>query len=312
MFKKFHHRKSFLVLSGIIVGAFLFIECTDNMGRTRGRKDARPPFTEFAGSQACAGCHKAIYESHLHTAHFHTTEPATAKSVKGSFDAGENRFNYNPDEYIAMKKKGNRLYQVAYYQDEEKRREPFDITSGSGKRGQTYMYWKDGRLFQLPISYFTSMNVWCNSPGFSNRIAFNRPITSRCLECHSTFFEKTSDEQAEEETYSPTNIIYGVTCENAMAPAPATSPTTPNTPMKKQVSSSSTRKSSPATKTSTSANYAMAAGCRRPAPLLASRPAIPWSNSLNPIMRPPLRMRSMCMATSTDCSLPANAFAAVR
>jgi hypothetical protein len=218
MYKKIHHRKSLLVLSSIILGAILFIECTSNQAREKSLKPAaKVQFSEFAGSQACAACHKDIYDTHIHTAHFHTSEPATKNSIKGSFTDGKNRFEFNPDEYIAMEKRNGRLYQVAYFQGQEERAEPFDITTGSGKRGQTYLYWKNNRLFQLPISYFTSLNLWTNSPGFSNRVAFSRPITSRCLECHSTYFQKLSD-QEEDEEFSKTNIIYGVDCEKCHGP----------------------------------------------------------------------------------------------
>jgi hypothetical protein len=48
---------------------------------------------------------------------------------------------------------------------------------------------------------------------------FNRHITSRCLECHSTYFDKTSEETAKEEKFSQTDIVYGVDCEKCHGPA---------------------------------------------------------------------------------------------
>jgi len=202
---------------------------------------APPPaqYSEFAGSLACASCHKDIYDTHIHTAHYHTSEPANENNVKGSFAEGKNTFQFNDDEYIAMERRDGRMYQVDYSHGKQGRTQSIDITTGSGKRGQTYLYWEDNKLFQLPISYFTPLDRWTNSPGYLNIARFNRPITSRCLECHSTWFQKipdpdaaggnssttghteglqTPNDAAGNDEFSRTNIIYGVDCEKCHGP----------------------------------------------------------------------------------------------
>ena len=50
----------------------------------------------FAGSESCAGCHKDIYNSHIHTAHYLTTRPALQQYIKGSFETGKNEFDMIP------------------------------------------------------------------------------------------------------------------------------------------------------------------------------------------------------------------------
>jgi hypothetical protein len=70
------------------------------------------------------------------------------------------------------------------------RTERFDIVIGSGRRGQSYLYWKDGLLFQLPVSYLTGIEQWINSPGYvDGQINFERVIPPRCMECHSESFK---------------------------------------------------------------------------------------------------------------------------
>lgn len=218
MLKRVCHHRSLWVISAIIIGAILFIECT-NM-QTGSAATLRKPgqYSEYAGSQACAACHKNIYDTHIHTAHFHTSEQANENNVKGSFEKGKNTFQFSDKEYVAMERRNGRLYQVDYVNGKENMAQPIDITTGSGKRGQTYLYWEENKLFQMPISYFTSLDQWTNSPGYANRVVFNRPITVRCLECHSTYFEKASDDQAGNDEYSKTNIIYGVDCEKCHGP----------------------------------------------------------------------------------------------
>ena len=55
---------------------------------------------------------------------------------------------------VRMEKKDSGFYQVEYNDGRIKRSEAFDIVIGSGKSGQTYLYWSRDHLFQLPVSYF--------------------------------------------------------------------------------------------------------------------------------------------------------------
>lgn len=55
--------------------------------------------------------------------------------------------------------------------------ERFDLVIGSGRKGQTYLYRKNGLLFELPVSYLTVLRGWINSPGFRDgTIDFGRLI----------------------------------------------------------------------------------------------------------------------------------------
>jgi hypothetical protein len=222
-----YHYRSFCVICAIGVVGLLFFEASAPPIEASAppiepsligvNRDATQ-FGDFAGGQACASCHKNIYDTHIQTAHYHTSEPANEHNVKGSFAVGKNTFQFNDNEYIAMERRGDRLYQVDYLHGKEDLAQSLDITTGSGKRGQTYLYWEGNKLFQLPISYFTPIDQWTNSPGYLNRARFNRPITSRCLECHSTWFEKTAGEGAGNEEFSRTDIIFGVDCEKCHGP----------------------------------------------------------------------------------------------
>lgn len=173
----------------------------------------------FAGSAACANCHKNICDKHISTAHYQTTQPASEKTIKGSFEQGRNIFYYNEFTSVAMEKRPDGYYQVEYVDNKEKRKQRFDIVVGSGTKGQTFLYWNKNRLFQLPVFYFAGKDEWANSPGFSGRVIFNRPITSRCLECHSTYVNKTSEPGKEPEDFDKNEIIYGVSCEKCHGPA---------------------------------------------------------------------------------------------
>ena len=213
---KVHCPRSVLVISGMLLSICLFIYCVDKPPSTP--QPARPdtPPEPYAGSLSCAGCHKNIYDTHIHTAHYLTSQAASLKNIKGSFASGENKFIFSDYTHVAMEKRKDGLYQVEYNEGVERKARRFDITVGSGTKGQTYLYWWKDSLFQLPISWFTAANQWSNSPGYL-RVAFGRPITSRCLECHSTYVHVTSPPDARVEEYDH-NILFGVDCERCHGP----------------------------------------------------------------------------------------------
>jgi len=176
-------------------------------------------YIAYAGSLTCAKCHRKIYDSHIQTAHYLTSQKSDEQNIKGSTKEGENKFFYSSNVDVAVEKHDQQFYQIEYIDGIKKMSASIDITVGSGKRGQTFLYWDKNELFQLPLTYFTPLHQWTNSPGFNNRVIFRRPITSRCLECHSTYFQKTSNEGVEPEDFSTTNIVYGVDCEKCHGPA---------------------------------------------------------------------------------------------
>ena len=224
----FYYRRSVIVLSIFSFCLFLFVNCV-NQENERANSDRKEKadtvvarsisFQQFAGSQKCAGCHKNIYDSHLHTAHFNTSHPALEKYIKGSFQKGGNLYSYNPALTVAMEKRDSGLYQVVYFKGVEKMALPFDLVIGSGAKGQSFAYWKGTGLFQLPVTYFTAADQWANSPGFPNKVMMDRPITSRCLECHATFAEKTGEDARAREQFDRSRILMGVDCEKCHGPA---------------------------------------------------------------------------------------------
>lgn len=176
---------------------------------------------QFAGSPTCIKCHQQISESHLKTAHYLTTRKASREYIKGVFDTGYNSFSYDYDRVVSMETRDKKFYQVEYFKGEEKTSRQIDIVVGSGAMGQSYMTWDKNQLFQLPITYFSAAHQWSNSPGYPNQVIFNRPITSRCLECHSTFAKTISAPGVEPEKFAPAKMIYGVDCEKCHGPAAA-------------------------------------------------------------------------------------------
>ncbi|HUQ93474.1 MAG TPA: multiheme c-type cytochrome [Bryobacteraceae bacterium] len=137
----------------------------------------------------CVKCHAALAASYAATAHARASSPATAQSILGSFADGSNiLLTRTADVFFRMEQQKGGFFQTGYTRGKA-RAERFDIVIGSGRRGQSYLYWRDGLLFQLPVSYHTSTNRWINSPGYvDGEVHFKRGIPPECLGCHAANF----------------------------------------------------------------------------------------------------------------------------
>lgn len=192
----------------------LFIGCTRFQ---EGNNAQSSEEFSYAGSVTCKSCHESIYKSHQFTAHHQTSQFPDSVSIKGSFEERANVFFYSMEKFVVMSKEHNQFAQTLYVRGNKVKSKTIDLVVGSGVRGQAYLTWRDSTLFQLPIGYFTDVHSWANSPGFSNRPIFNRPITSRCLECHSTFFNKVLSDKYPEQ-FSKKNFVLGIECEKCHGP----------------------------------------------------------------------------------------------
>ena len=279
--------RAVIAISIIVLCIFWLTQCINKESKPAVIQNAEGE--QFAGSASCANCHKAISDSHVHTAHYLTSQVASQKNIKGSFEEGKNSFSYNYERAVTMEKRDDGFYQVEYDNGEEKKAARFDIVVGSGTKGQTYLYWVKNRLFELPITYFTAADRWTNSPGYPNRVIFNRPITSRCLECHSTYIKKTSAAGKEPEEYDHDQVIYGVDCEKCHGPAAKHVAFQTQNPNEKKEDISLIPLRSRASKTSIYAPCAMAEGFRKQNPPLPLPQATPYRIIL--LMTPLPKMR---------------------
>ncbi|MBI3569396.1 MAG: hypothetical protein HY084_14445 [Gemmatimonadetes bacterium] len=177
-----------------------------------GRVVSRDPLS--LPPSACAPCHKAIVESHARTAHALTSAPAARATILGDFTEGKNVLHTrSPFVSFTMEARPEGFFQHA--RDVTRnldRMERFDLVVGSGRRGQTYLYWKDAILYELPVSYLTATNGWINSPGYRDgEVDFGRVITTRCLECHATSFLAVRTDSGLR--YDTQRFQLGISCE---------------------------------------------------------------------------------------------------
>ena len=191
-------------------------------------QDKRPVAPgSYVGTQACRQCHKDKVDSFLKTAHHRTSALPTRESILGKFTPDANVLTTsNPRLFFKMETVDGGFSQSAVVgtpPDTTSRSERFGLVTGSGKKGQTYLFWKGDQLFQLPISYWTESRQWINSPGYADGTAnFDRAVVPRCLECHATYFESLSSAldrtRGVDNHYQTSGFIVGIACEKCHGP----------------------------------------------------------------------------------------------
>ncbi|HET6217263.1 MAG TPA: multiheme c-type cytochrome [Acidobacteriaceae bacterium] len=177
---------------------------------------AKPnPRDGYLGDDACRSCHASQVDSFHQTAHYLTSSLPSQHSILGNFTPGENILKTaNPNLFFRMDAKDGGFFQTAVT-PASSRTERFAIVVGSGDKGQTYLFWDEDQLFELPISYWTDLG-WVNSPGYRDGFAdFERSIIPRCLECHATYFEALPPPA---NRYSNAGFSLGIQCEKCHGP----------------------------------------------------------------------------------------------
>ncbi|WP_263358324.1 multiheme c-type cytochrome [Acidicapsa ligni] len=182
-----------------------------------------PPASAYAGDAACLGCHQQVAESYVHTAHHLTSQAASTESIHGSFSAGANTLKTsNPRLTFEMRQMPDGSFtETADYRTQtgnlQTLTQPIEIVTGSGRKGQTYLYWVGDLLFELPVSYWAANGTWINSPGYKEGTAhFDRPVIPQCLECHASYFESQTPQV---NRFNKTELVLGVGCERCHGPA---------------------------------------------------------------------------------------------
>jgi hypothetical protein len=163
------------------------------------------------------------------SAHFFASAHATATNVLGNFNAGHNSFIYDSITSVVMEQRDSGLYQVLYKNNQATEARRFDIVFGS-RHAQTSLYWLNDVTYELPVSFYRSVQNWGTSPGFSAAVPrFNRLIGMDCFECHSSYISHKKQDvatgnyfaanAAAAEAFDKNSLVPGIGCQRCHGPA---------------------------------------------------------------------------------------------
>ena len=124
----------------------------------------------FVGSQACRPCHSAIADAYARTPMARSSGPVDSV-LPAVFTAAGHRYR------IA----NNRL---SFDQGSA----TFDFFVGSNTAGRSYLFRREGYLYELPVTWYAQKKIWDASPGYEREpdVRLNRPIDPTCLSCHAS------------------------------------------------------------------------------------------------------------------------------
>ena len=205
----------------ILAGSFFFVvqalPLESSLSQQPEPSPAGSSRQDFVGDEACRACHSGKAAGYSGTAHHATSGSPTSESILGSF-AEEKNILRTSDEalYFRMDRKPDGFYQTAVWgipPATTSRSEKMAVVIGSGRKGQTYLYWRRDQLFQLPVSYWTDLATWINSPGYRDGEAnFERRVISNCLGCHLTYAEAIGSPVLSNQ-FKPESLVFGISCE---------------------------------------------------------------------------------------------------
>jgi hypothetical protein len=174
----------------------------------------------FAGSQACAGCHKREYTAQIATSMAHAMEPIATCGILQqhrnlSFRAGiySYRIERRGDQSSYTVTDGASVISV-----------PLAYAFGLGKAGQTYVFERNGNVYESRVSFYKALNGLDLTMGAANLEPRNleqaagrvmsRPEALQCFGCHTS--------SAIPEAYrTPGALTPGVSCEHCHGSAAA-------------------------------------------------------------------------------------------
>ena len=144
------------------------------------------PQVRYVGSDACAGCHRAIYANYRRTAMGRSVTTPDLALLPRAVRVRSEKLNR---EYRVFSE-GGQLYQA----ESEQRNgvilfeaiHKLEYAIGSGENGISFAVRRGNYLFQAPLSFYANIRQWDLSPGFEETgEGFGRPLHEACIVCHA-------------------------------------------------------------------------------------------------------------------------------
>jgi hypothetical protein len=144
------------------------------------------PNVDYTGSKACAGCHKAVYESFVRTSMGRsiTQVDASGFTLPARIEMPQlsRRFEvFQKDGKILQSEIESRSGETIFNNTQQ-----LEWAIGSGENGVSFAVTRLGYLFEAPLSYYTAARRWDLSPGYETADeGFSRPVGNACIVCHA-------------------------------------------------------------------------------------------------------------------------------
>ena len=154
----------------------------------------------FVGSQTCRPCHAAIADAYARTPMARSSGVATSLPAT-EFTAAGQQYRIEGKQ---LRFSGGSV--------------PIDYFIGSNSEGRSYLWARDGYLFELPVTWYARKQAWDASPGYEtySYVKLNRAVEPSCLQCHASQVRPVLGSQ--NRYGDPPFLEGGVSCERCHGP----------------------------------------------------------------------------------------------
>jgi len=162
----------------------------------------------FVGNQACVPCHAEIVKAYNATPMAMSSGRNLQPLTPGSFRHSTSGVRYDIDS----------SGQVSFSRGTAKGERHLDYYIGSGAAGRSFLYARNGFLFEAPVTWYTQTGKWDVSPGYERDTVsrWNRAIEPSCLACHAS--QPRWREGSQNAYGNPPFEHDGVACERCHGP----------------------------------------------------------------------------------------------
>jgi tetratricopeptide (TPR) repeat protein len=179
------------------------------------------PDVKYVGDAECAACHPTQAETYREHPMGRSFATVAERAGKDEYGAAVN----NPFERLGVRfeveRRGDRVFHRQSGLDRDGRAlvaatEEMRYVIGSGTRGRSYFFTRDGYLFFSPISWYSQAHRWDQSPGNLEVYLPGRPVRPECVFCHANHADPVPD--AINRYREPIFQGYSIGCERCHGP----------------------------------------------------------------------------------------------
>lgn len=172
---------------------------------------------DYVGSEACAGCHKGIFDHWKKSAMGRSMSPAgehlskAAQPVRVVSEKLRREFTVETRDGQLWQTEAGEGFHNGH---------ALSWAIGSGHNGLSFIVRRGDHLFQAPLSWYARVNKWELSPGYEFAdYGFNRPIAAGCIHCHAGRPQTVA--QSAGKFSEPPFRELAIGCENCHGPGSA-------------------------------------------------------------------------------------------
>jgi hypothetical protein len=184
-------REVVLWMLGLGGAVLLLGECTRRSGAVEIDFLNLHDSVAYVGMQTCRSCHGNVHDTYIHTGmgmSFGRATPGRSGAAFGDhalvYDSVLN-FYYFP--WFADSTLFIREFRLENGDTVHNRVETVHFIIGSGHHTNSHILWRNGYLYQAPITYYTQDGKWDLAPGYElgENLRFSRILNTECITCHN-------------------------------------------------------------------------------------------------------------------------------